>query len=222
MKALAARDTILSAIETALRRQTRNAGPIDTQARALLEDPNAARPALPLPSIVESFAERVAGPKVGATVNRIGALAELPGAVAHYLAATGRKAEVTVQPTGMLTGLDWTGAGIHLASAVDDAVVVGLALWGIAETGSVVFHSARDMPILHNFLGAVHIVAVRAACIVPYLEDYAIAARNSGDPAPRNVCLITGASGTTDIEGSLVRGAHGPSELHVIVIDEHG
>ena len=30
--------------------------------------------------------------------------------------------------------------------------------------------------------------------------------------------LITGASGTTDIEGSYVRGAHGPGFLHVVVV----
>jgi L-lactate dehydrogenase complex protein LldG len=53
-------------------------------------------------------------------------------------------------------------------------------------------------------------------CILPHLEDYAeVAARTS---VPRNAGLVTGASGTTDIEGSYVRGAHGPRFLHVIVI----
>ena len=65
-----------------------------------------------------------------------------------------------------------------------------------------------------------HVIAVQASTIVPHLEDYAGAARAAGDPSPRNVCLVTGASGTTDIEGNLVLGAHGPRELHVIVIDD--
>ena len=81
-------------------------------------------------------------------------------------------------------------------------------------------HSASDAPVLLNFLPAVHIVAVHASSIVAHLEDYAAAARRAGDPAPRNACLITGASGTTDIEGNLVLGAHGPRELHIIVIDD--
>ena len=33
----------------------------------------------------------------------------------------------------------------------------------------------------------------------------------------RNAILITGPSGTTDIEGSYVRGAHGPGFLHIII-----
>ena len=44
----------------------------------------------------------------------------------------------------------------------------------------------------------------------------------TGEPAPRNVNLVTGASGTTDIEGVLVRGAHGPRSLHVVVADRAG
>ena len=37
---------------------------------------------------------------------------------------------------------------------------------------------------------------------------------------PRNVNIITGASGTTDIEGSYVRGAHGPGFLHVVLVED--
>ena len=51
-----------------------------------------------------------------------------------------------------------------------------------------------------------------------YLEDYA--ALLGRPAAPRNAILITGASGTTDIEGSYVRGAHGPGYLHVVLIEE--
>jgi len=35
-----------------------------------------------------------------------------------------------------------------------------------------------------------------------------------------NLNLITGASGTTDIEGSLVLGAHGPRYLHVVIVED--
>ena len=52
----------------------------------------------------------------------------------------------------------------------------------------------------------------------PYLDDYAAA--TAGQRPPRNVNIITGASGTTDIEGSLVLGAHGPRYLHVVVVED--
>jgi L-lactate dehydrogenase complex protein LldG len=127
---------------------------------------------------------------------------------------------IALQPSPHLAALDWPAAGVSCDSPAGDGIVVGLARWGIAEYGSLVFHSAADTPILLNFLPAVHIVAVHASTIAAYLEDYAAAARLAGDPAPRNACLITGASGTTDIEGNLVLGAHGPRELHIIVIEE--
>jgi L-lactate dehydrogenase complex protein LldG len=217
---MTARDAILKAVETTLGPDTRTAQAITAAARALLDDADAVRPSLPVPSCVESFVQRVGGPKVAATVDRVSVLDDLPAAVARYLAFKGLEARVALQPTNTLANLDWNGAGVRLDIRIDDGVVVGLALWGIAETGSLVFHSAADMPILYNFLAATHVVAVHASRIVPFLEDYAAAARIFGDPAPRNACLITGPSGTTDIEGSLVRGAHGPRDLHVVVIDD--
>ena len=49
--------------------------------------------------------------------------------------------------------------------------------------------------------------------------DIYYAALMAGQPMPRNLNLITGASGTTDIEGSYVSGAHGPGYLHIVVVD---
>jgi L-lactate dehydrogenase complex protein LldG len=110
--------------------------------------PEDARPCLPLPSIAESFVVRVTGPKVGSTVDRIATIAELPTAVGRHLAATGREAkEVTLQPTAARTDLDWHGASVRIGNAVDDGIVIGLALWGIAETGSLAFHSSRNTSI---------------------------------------------------------------------------
>lgn len=55
------------------------------------------------------------------------------------------------------------------------------------------------MAVPGRFLPLHHIAAVRGA-------------------APRNAHLIAGASGTTDIEDSYVRGAHGPRCLHVVLV----
>ncbi len=215
-----ARKAILKAVAKALSRDRPDAKAIDAEARQLIANLKAVRPPLAAAGLTESFIHRVSASKAGATAGRISSIGELPAAVAAYLAAANLPPRVALQPSPALTALDWGPAGLTCDGDVDDGVVVGLARWGIAEYGSLVFHSAADVPILHNFLPAVHIVAVHASSIVPYLEDYAEAARSSGDPAPRNACLITGASGTTDIEGNLVLGAHGPRALHIVAIDD--
>ena len=76
--------------------------------------------------------------------------------------------------------------------------------------------AGADTPILANFLPLHHLVMVRADTILPFLDDYAAA--TAGQRPPRNVNIVTGASGTTDIEGSLVLGAHGPRFLHVVIV----
>jgi|JRYC01.1.fsa_nt_gb L-lactate dehydrogenase complex protein LldG len=214
-----ARDAILGALAALSAQLVRTPEMIAAGARELLLEPEVVRPELPLADVAESFMQRVTGPKVGATVQRIATMADLPTAVARHLSSCGLASHVAVQPCALLQALDWAGAGLVKRNEIDDGTAIGLALWGIAETGSLVFHSAPDMPILLNFLPSTHIVALPASCIVPDLETYAAAARICGDPAPRNACLITGASGTTDIEGSLVKPAHGPRELHIIVVD---
>jgi L-lactate dehydrogenase complex protein LldG len=213
----AAREAIFKAIGQATARDTAK---ISAEARALLDEPETVRPVLPLSNVVDSFIARVSGPKlVGTTVERIHSIADLPAAVARWLAAKGMASGVVIQPVAALQALNWAAAGVAISDTVNEGVAVGLARWGIAETGSLVFHSGADTPILLNFLPGSHIVAVFVDRIVAHLEDYAALAREAGDPAPRNACLITGASGTTDIEGDLVKGAHGPRELHIVVVN---
>jgi L-lactate dehydrogenase complex protein LldG len=210
------RDTVLQAVRAALGGASRDPQAIAAEAAALLEAPEAIRPRLPPGDVVELFAERVASPKVSATLDRVASLGELPEAVRRYLAAEDLPPVVALQPTVALQDLDWHGIETRRTMTANEAVGVGLAHWGIAETGSLVFHSGPDTPILFNFLPLHHVVAVRASRILTHLEDYAAVA--AAEPAPRNVNLITGISGTTDIEGSYVRGAHGPRFLHVIIV----
>ncbi len=104
----------------------------------------------------------------------------------------------------------------HPTIAVDEPVSVCEADYAVAETASLVFRSSPHMPTLFAFLPLHHIVVLEAARIVPWLDD--AAALEAARPAPRNLNFVTGASGTTDIEGTLVRGAHGPAHLHVLLI----
>lgn len=210
---MTARDRILSAIRATL-------GPgkpperIAAEAAALLEDPDAARPRLAAPELPEAFALKAAA--LGTTIDRIATLAEVPRAMARYLDAHGLPPRFAMQPAPELAALDWQGLAPHPGIAADEPAALGLALYGIAESGSLVVHSGPQNPILLSFLPLHHVVLLRETTLLPYLEDYA--ARLAAQAIPRNAILITGPSGTTDIEGSYVRGAHGPGFLHVILI----
>ena len=163
-----------------------------------------------------AFMARLTSPGVAATTEQVATLQDFPAAVLRYLAAHGLTAAVALQPHPDLLALDWAGIQTHSQIGPDEPVAAGLALGGIAETGTLVFHSSPASPTLFAFLPLHHIVAVAADRIWSGLEEYADAF--AGQPQPRNVNLVTGASGTTDIEGTLVHGAHGPARLHVVLI----
>jgi L-lactate dehydrogenase complex protein LldG len=206
---------IFAAIRAARPGARTDAQQIAREAEACARAMQATLPPLDSADIVGLFATRAGAEKVGASVTRVATLADLPGAVAAYAAAQGLGPDFSLQPDPALQALDWSplrpSAGIGPATPL----AVGVARCGVAETGSLVFNSGAESPTLFGFLPDHHIVAIDAGKIHLSLEDYARA--EQGSLAPRNVNFITGASGTTDIEGVLVRGAHGPRSLHIVI-----
>ena len=216
-----ARNAILTAIRTTLDRR-RGGQPaaddaaIAAEAKHLRARTDATRPDRVSGRPDQAFVARLVSPAIAATAERVATLRDFPVAVRRYLAAHSLAASVAVQPHPDLLALEWSGIETHERIGIDEPVAVGLALGGIAETGTLVFHSAPTSPTLFAFLPVHHIVAVESGRIWSWLEDYADAF--AGCPQPRNVNLVTGPSGTTDIEGTLVRGAHGPGWLHVVLV----
>jgi L-lactate dehydrogenase complex protein LldG len=199
---MTARDAILARLAgTAL-----PAG-IDAEADALLIAPE--RPGVDAALMEETFLARLTLPSVAATFDTIRHFAELPAAIARYCADQGLQRTLVVPPDPHLSACDWTGFVLHDTAAPDEPAALAIARCGVAETGSLVFETAPHAPMLPNFLALHHIVLVPQ--VVPYLEDALL----PGDQ-PRAHYWVTGVSGTTDIEGTYVRGAHGPRFLHVI------
>lgn len=63
-----------------------------------------------------------------------------------------------------------------------------------------------------------HIVIARKDQLVDYLHTaYDKIREKFPDQLPSQITLITGPSRTADIEKTLVMGAHGPRELHVLL-----
>ena len=215
---MSARAEILAAIRRALRPgQAPRA--IAAAAEALALESLESRPGLPSSDLVEAFAARLVSDKVvGASVERIARLGDAPAAVRRYCSVHGLAQALALQPDPALEELDWSGFEIRRAIGRDETLAVARARWAIAETGTFVFHSGPQSPTLLSFLPLHHVCVIERARVLGHLEDYANAERAAA--APRNVNLITGASGTADIEGALVRGAHGPAFLHAIIVEE--
>ena len=216
---MSARDDIIAAIREGLTRGQGGALPrrapeeIRAEAAALLAGLDEIRPSLVEPDPVEAFIEKCANPALGVTLDRVAGWAALPQAVTAYLDRHELPHRLAVSGDPRLSAL---GHDIetHAPCAPDEAAAISVASWGVAETGSVVIHSAPDQPILNAMLPRHWLVVVEAAKILPFLDDYATFA----SLRPRNAVLITGSSGTTDIEGYFVRGAHGPGFVHVLLI----
>jgi L-lactate dehydrogenase complex protein LldG len=92
-----------------------------------------------------------------------------------------------------------------------------------ADTGTIfLLESEGNIRMLTN-VSPVHIAVVGIEKVVPTLEDaFKVAEvtwRYAGFTIPLYVSLISGPSGTADIENTLVHGSSGPVELHVIFLD---
>ena len=189
------------------------------EAEELLSDVHLARSKQAGSDVVDYFVRKLQGPKVGATTNRVNSISDIPNAISQFFQKTNLEKKVVLQPTDLIQSLDWASQNIAVHDDIDGSTVVCAGAGGIAETGSVIFHSSHEMPILYNFLPMVQIIIVFSDMVVPYLEDYRQIAEALDGGTPRNLCMVTGPSGTSDIEGDFVKGAHGPSDVHVIIVD---
>lgn len=196
---------------------------IQQEAQALLAESKYARPPLLSDNATEAFIKRINKELViGTTCETISTLAELPQKVEQFLAQYDLPKAVKVQEIQALQSIDWKDITIDVDIQNDNTVGICWAEYGVAETGSFVVHSSPDMPILLNFLPLYLIPIIPKSKILHFIDDYALIANDIAKQGttPRNMCLISGASGTTDIEGVLVQGAHGPEFLHIIIVED--
>jgi L-lactate dehydrogenase complex protein LldG len=108
------------------------------------------------------------------------------------------------------------GFRVHweVAPAVDGAEVSD-ALYGLADTGSVVLASSPEEPRARSLLPEVHVSRLRVESILPGLAELFAAV---GDDLPSALAIVTGPSRSADIEQSLTVGVHGPGEVHVVLL----
>ena len=109
-------------------------------------------------------------------------------------------------------------AGFHVHRGVAPEIAdagVSVALYGLADTGSVVLAASPDEPRARSLLPAVHVSLLREDRILPDLASLLAAV---GDDLPSALAIVTGPSRSADIEQKLAVGVHGPGEVHVVLL----
>ena len=217
------REKIFNAIRSAKPTVTADIKAIEDEALELLKESEFARPKLMSEDATEALMLRIeAGLVIGTTCEKISTLDMLPHSVKTFFDKNALPPELKVQSVEPLNKLNWQGITTDIDIVNDNTVGLCWAEYSVAETGSFVAHSSPEMPILLNFLPLYLIAVIPKSKILHYMDDYALIANEMAKKkqTPRNMCLISGVSGTTDIEGVLVKGAHGPEVLHIIIVED--
>lgn len=121
------------------------------------------------------------------------------------------------------TELEAVGGHVHhgrdalaeLAAGEDVSVTPCLAL--IADTGTAVVSARLSGGRRNGLVDSTHVIEARADQLVP---DIAAALELVGAELLQSssVTLVTGPSRTGDIEQLLIRGVHGPGQVHVVFV----
>jgi len=218
------KDTILAAIRRGLRRgalpedeAAMLRGRLDRHPRHLIP----ARSRLPHAEQIDLFVRNVE--KEFGTVTRVAESAEIPGAVADYIAEQNLPGEVVMAPHPELRAIDWSARPLLTIregrAEGSDMVSVQHGFAAIAETGTLMLPSAGERPTTLNILTDTEIVVLHASRVVGAYEEAWDLLRSEIGAMPRNVMLVTGPSRSADIEQTLELGAHGPRRLHVVLVE---
>ena len=136
-----------------------------------------------------------------------------------------------------LTALDkfatsWgAGVGPEGTHSLDDfnkaSFAAGAGITGVdfvlAESGTLVLSSATEGVQVASLAPPIHIALFRRHQLVGSLDEVLAKLPISSSPgrpsANRSVVFITGTSRTADIEQILIKGVHGPREVHAILVE---
>lgn len=96
---------------------------------------------------------------------------------------------------------------------------ISSADFALADTGSLVFLSESRESRLISLLPPRHIAIIARETILGGLEELFT---KVPEPAAQSssLVIVTGPSRTADIEMRLVRGVHGPGEIHVMIVED--
>ncbi len=209
------KEQILRDVRQALGRRAGQPVPAPPPVRIIVPD-------VPVSQRIDSLLERIAA-LAGKTLR-----AKSIGEAREYVASVieGKSAVTSNAPflrTCGVTDLPGVRSGVtnrEELRALCATVNYGIssADYGLADTGSLVMLSSQEEARLVSLLPPAHIAVVPASKLLTGLDELY---RLHPKPADltSSMVFITGPSRTADIEQILVRGVHGPGEVHVIVVE---
>lgn len=160
----------------------------------------------------------------GAEVTRVGRAEDAVRVIAEDLSAHSLPPALRMGGDPVLAALPWDSVPTlqrpNGRAEPEDRAALSRAVTAAAETGTLFLVSGTDNPTTLAFLPETHFVLVRVADVVgSYEEAFDRLRVIYGEGTwPRSVNLISGPSRTADIEQTIVRGAHGPKRLHLVIL----
>lgn len=239
---MAGREEMLGRIRKALGRSPENRGPVPEDFARAPEDLAGVMPPLPPEEWLSKFEAEWA--KVGGTAHRAVNLPELDAVLQKILSgceaksavfsgnpllATLKLAEkVRAWGTSVATCPASGSAASEEAKFRQDCFAATAGITGVdfvlAETGSLALSSATEGSQLGSLAPPVHVALYRRKQLLGSLDDLLEKVSNpagsSALAAGRSIVFITGTSRTADIEQILIRGVHGPREVHAILVED--
>ncbi len=183
-----------------------------------------ARAARPKTEQVELFCTK--SRTIDVTIDRVAGPGDVPEAVAAFLAEHNLPSDLRLAPDPDLMALPWAERPMLEirtgAAEARDQVGVTPAFSAIAETGTLAMVSSDETPNTINFVPDNHVVVLWASQVAGTMEDVWDRLRERFGPGemPRTVTLISGPSRSADIGLTLIKGAHGPRRVHIVLIDD--
>jgi L-lactate dehydrogenase complex protein LldG len=156
----------------------------------------------------------------------------------HAITLSGNPLLAELSVAELLSGLNkfvttWDGGtGITGKDSLSDftkaSFAAGAGITGVdyvlAENGTLVLTSATEGVQVASLAAPIHIALYRRSQLVGSLDEVlaklplSSSAKRSG--AGRSVVFVTGTSRTADIEQILIRGVHGPREVHAVLVED--
>lgn len=209
---MSARERILARVVAA----RAGAGDSGTIEKYLQQHPRGPAPTLGR-DLVPQFRERAT--QLASEVARVGAISDVPIAVARFLESNKLSRRAVCWPE--LAALPWRAQHLEVearGARGDDRVGITGAFAGIAETGTLMLLSGAATPATVSLLPETHIAVVLAGHIVATVEDAWVRLRAERDAIPRAVNLVSGPSRTADVEQTVTLGAHGPCRVLIVLV----